>query len=129
MGFRVGAYCKVWKIEDKGNYSVCQISMSRKNKETGVYNTEFQSNYVRFVGDAHTKIQGAIVPQKGGLTIKLVSCDVTNRYDKEKQKEYTNFVIFNFDFPDNNGYGGGVQTDSNGFMNIPDNIDDELPFN
>ena len=36
MGFRQGAYAKIWKIEDKGNYHVAQMSISRKNKDTGI---------------------------------------------------------------------------------------------
>lgn len=137
MGFRQGAYAKVWRVEDKGNYSVAQISISRKKDET--YETEFQNNFVRLVGTAHDMGKN-IQEVKNGTSIKITSCDVTNRYDKEKDKEYTNFVIFGFEFPDNNGGGNaGKQNNNNaskpagkqndGFMNIPDGVDEELPFN
>ena len=36
MGFRQGAYAKIWKVENKGNYHVAQISISRKNKDTAL---------------------------------------------------------------------------------------------
>lgn len=139
MGFRQGAYAKVWRVEDRGNYSVAQISVSKKNKETGQYETEFQHNFVRLVGTAHD-LGKNIEEVQGGTSIKITSCDVTNRYDKEKQQEYVNFVIFGFEFPDNNnGNSGGSKkpasskkpakkTPDNGFMNIPDGIE-ELPFN
>lgn len=137
MGFRVGAYAKIWKIaEDKGNYAIAQVSVSRKKEDK--YVTEFQSNFVRLVGKAYEKGKD-IQEVHGGTTIKISACDVTNRYVKEQQKEYVNFVIFDFDFPDNNGGNqrnastaapapAQKQGDS-GFMNIPDGIDEELPFN
>lgn len=140
MGFRQGAYAKIWRVEDKGNYSVAQVSISKKNKDTDQYETEFQHNFVRLVGTAHD-LGKNIEEVQGGTSIKITSCDVTNRYDKDKQKEFTNFVIFGFEFPDNNnGNAGGKKKAApkkptkkaaadDGFMNIPDGIDEELPFN
>lgn len=136
MGFRVDAYAKVWRVEDKGNYSTAQVSISRKNKETNAYETEFQNNFVRLVGNAH-EMAKSIQEVAGGTTIKITSCDVTNKYDKEKNKEYTNFVIFGFEFPDgnaapvsNNGGNKGKAANANdSFMNIPDDVSEELPFN
>lgn len=31
--------------------------------------------------------------------IRLGACDVTNRYDKEKEREYVNFALFGFKLP------------------------------
>lgn len=141
MGFRQGAYAKIWRIEDKGNYSVAQVSISRKKKDSDEYVTEFQHNFVRLVGNAHTAIQGVTIPEKGGLSIQITSCDVTNKWVAEKQKEYINFVIFGFDFPNGNNNSGNSNSKNSskktqnskkpddGFMNIPDGIDEELPFN
>lgn len=140
MGFRQGAYAKVWRVEDKGNYSVAQVSISKKNKDTDQYETEFQHNFVRLVGTAHD-LGRSIEEVQGGTSIKITSCDVTNLYDKEKKKEFTNFVIFGFEFPDNNsGNSSGNKKSSpkkpsnkaaanDGFMNIPEGIEEELPFN
>lgn len=145
MGFRQGAYAKVWRVEDKGNYSVAQVSISKKNKDTDQYETEFQHNFVRLVGTAHD-LGRNIEEVQGGTSIKITSCDVTNRYDKDKKKEFTNFVIFGFEFPDNNSGGNsggksggnkkstpkkptGKAAANDGFMNIPDGIEEELPFN
>lgn len=142
MGFRQGAYAKVWRVEDKGNYSVAQVSISRKKKDSDQYETEFQHNFVRLVGTAHDMGKD-IQEVQGGTSIKITSCDVTNKYDKEARKEYTNFVIFGFEFLDNNGGGNAAAPSKkgaaakkskkladDGFMNIPDGIDsEELPFN
>lgn len=141
MGFRQGAYAKIWKVEDMGNYSTAQLSISKKKKDSDEYVTEFQHNFVRLVGNAHTAIQNMTIPEKGGLSIKISSCDVTNRWDNETKKEYTNFAIFGFEIPDYSGKGAGKSSGGNkssgtskkpendGFMNIPDGIDEELPFN
>lgn len=140
MGFRsatlndkgqlVGGWAKIWKVEDKGNYSVAQVSVSRK-KDDG-YETEFQNNFVRLVGRAH-EIGKNIGQPQGGANIQILSCDVTNRYDKDKKQEYTNFVIFDFSMDGGNvaatpKKSAPAKADS-GFMNIPDGVDEELPFN
>lgn len=137
MGFRQDAYAKVWKIEDKGNYSVGQVSISKKNKNTDQYEIEFQDGFVRFVGNAHNDIQNLTIPEKG-LTIKITSCDVSNAYVKDKQKTYVNYVIFGFEIPNSNG-NKNSNTKSNAKSNsvelpeeVPENYatteDDDLPF-
>ena len=65
--------------------------------------------------------------------VKIGSCEVTNKYDKEKNTTYTNYVIFNFEDVDGNTNGGlkpvgNKPSGGDGFMNIPDGIDEELPF-
>ena len=112
MGFRQGAYAKIWSVEDKGNYSICSLSISKKNKETGEYEVSFQSKFVRLVGSAHTDISKMNIPDNG-LFIKINSCDVTNSYNAEKKKVYTNCVIFEFDVPENNFNNGNSSNSSN----------------
>lgn len=98
MGFRQGAYAKLWKVENKGNYSVAQISISKKDKETGEYNTEFQDGFVRLVGNAHETAKNLQIT-KSGVSIQITSCDVTNKYDPQSEKSYVNFTIFGFEIP------------------------------
>lgn len=118
MGFRQGAYARIWSVDDKGKYSVANISISRKNKETGKYEIEFSDGFVRLVGDAHTAAQDLGLPTADeydskihhGVSIQITSCDVTNNYSAKTRKLYTNFVIFGFDIPQNNNTNG----DTNG---------------
>lgn len=126
MGFRQGAYAKIWKIEDKGNYHVAQMSISRKNKDTGVYDTEWQNNFVRLVGTAHQQIATMDISRN----VKIGSCDVTNKYDKDKNITYTNYVVFNFeDNPDGGSKPAAPKpTAPNDFASVPDDAADELPF-
>lgn len=85
--FSVNSYMKVWEVEDKGNYTICQISSSKKNQQTGQYETDFSAK-VKFVGKAHFKHPIA------GQNIKILNCGVSNKYDKEKKTLYTNYVVF-----------------------------------
>lgn len=129
MGFSNDKFAKVWSVEDKGNYSICQLSVSKKNKETNNYEVEFQDSYVRFVGTAHKDISNMDIPENG-LSIKITSCDVTNRYVKEKKQLYTNYVVFGFEIPDGNG---GKPTNTNKTTTrataaVEDDSDDDLPF-
>lgn len=143
MGFRVGSFAKIWSYENKGNYSTCRLSISRKNKNTDAYETDFTDGFVRLVGNAHKDIQGIQIDEKKGYNIKISSCDVTNVYTSPDGKvSYTpHYTIFGFEEANFNGQNQGNKTGDNvnsaqntsgsdGFMNIPDDIDgEELPFN
>lgn len=120
MGFRNGAYAKVWEVKDgNGNYVDARISISRKKRDSDEYIREF-SGWVRFAGEAAKQLTDE-------SKIKIGECDVTNRYDQEKKVTYTNYVVFSYEFADGSA-PSNVPTDENGFMSIPDVIDDELPF-
>ena len=123
MGFRKGAYATVWEIrQGNGNYAQAKISISRKDRDTEEYRTEF-SGWIRLIGDAYSAA-GTLGERS---RIRIGDCDVTNRYDREKGVMYTNYAVFNFE--DANGsrpvFAGA---DENGFMNVSSNDMDELPF-
>lgn len=119
MGFRQGAFARIWSVNDEGKYSTANVSVSRKNKETGKYDVEFSDGYVRLVGSAHEAAKDLGLPTREefdsqsdkGVSVKISSCDVTNNYDTKTKKLYTNCVIFGFEIPDNNG---GDSSDSAG---------------
>lgn len=90
---RYGGYAKIWSVEDMGNYSTANISVSKKNKETEKYDTEFQEGFVRLVGQAHEFMKGRAIPENG-LSVMMTSTDETNKYDNAKKKMYYNHVIF-----------------------------------
>lgn len=124
-GRLVGGYARVWQVEDKGKYSVVQLSTSNK-KQDGTYETDFQNNFVRFVGKAHTMAQGITDP----VSIQIKNCDVTRYWSKEKEKEYINFVVFDFDFMDGPAKKSTTKKASpeTSFDPIDEDIDDEMPF-
>lgn len=136
MGFGTGKYAKVWKIEKgNGNYYVAEMSTSKKVKDRNgneviengkpKYDTDWSNKFVRLVGEAARTAEGL----SAGASVKIGNCEVTSKYDKEKNTTYTNYVIFSFE--DNNSHKAAPNTTtSGGFMNIPDNVeDDDLPFN
>ena len=98
MGFRNDAYAKLWKLDMSRKYPEGQISISRKDKTTGEYVTDFQG-FVTFNGKAAEDIQK--VPKEGRFQIK--QCDVSRVFNKEKQREYTNFRVFEIDANVDNG--------------------------
>lgn len=142
MGFSVGKYAKIWAYENKGNYSTCRLTVSRKNKDTGAYDVEFSDGFVRLVGNAHKAIQNVPIGEKG-YSIKITSCDVSNVYTSPEGKtNYTpHYTIFEFEDAslqnnsDQKNKTGNISgspakagQDVKEFMNIPDSIDEELPF-
>lgn len=94
MGFRQGSYCTVWTVESKtDSITKARISISKKNKNTGEYVTDF-NGFVSFIGSITAQ---KALKLKEGSRIKLGDVEVTNKYDKEKQITYTNFNVFSFD--------------------------------
>lgn len=141
MGFRQGAYARIWSYENKGNYSTCRLSISKKNKDANTYETEFTDGFVRLVGNAHQSIQNIHIDEKKGYNIKISSCDVTNVYTSPDGKvSYTpHYTIFGFEEANYSGQNQENKTGNNTnsvqqngsdeFMSIPDSIEEELPFN
>ena len=117
--FSNNSYVKIKSVEDKGNYSVCKISSSRKNKTNNQFETDFVAN-VRFVGDAHK--QRPMADQR----IKITSCGVTNCYTKDGKLEFNKaptYCVFGYE----------LQADSPNSPNaivstIDPIVDSELPF-
>lgn len=124
--FSTGSYAHIWKLEDKGNYHVAQMSTSKKNNETGEYEKDWNDNFVRLVGTAHNQAKTLDTSKN----VKIGRCGVSNNYSKEKNTTYTNYVVFNFEDNDSNTSGNTQksQTSKDDFMNVPAIDDDELPF-
>ena len=102
MGFREGAFATVWEITNMSdNFSKIRVSTSRQDKKTDEYVTDF-SGFVSLIGEAHKKV-GLIekaLDHSDRCRIKLGACDVSNRYDKEAGREFTNFTAFDFEMID-----------------------------
>jgi len=97
MGFRPNTYCTVWSVETVSDTQTrARISISRKNKNTGEYEQDF-SGFVSFFGTANAA-KAAKLKEKD--RIKLGDVDVSNRYDKEKGREYTTYKVFSFELED-----------------------------
>ena len=124
MGFGTGKFAHIWNVEDKGKYHVAEMSTSRKNKDTEQYETDWANKFVRLVGVAHEQVRTLDISKN----VKIKACEVSNKYDKEKNTTYTNYVIFEFEDL-NNDINNSSKNSSEEFMNIPDNVDDGLPFN
>ena len=102
MGFREGSWLTVWSIEknSSGKSTKIRASSSRKNKETDEYETDW-SGFVTLAGDANKK--AAMLKERDRIKIK--GCDVTTRYVKEQNKEYTNYTVWDFEMSDFNAGG------------------------
>lgn len=104
MGFRSGAYCTVWEVNPISDVNTkARISISRKSRQTGEYETDF-SGFVYFIGTAAAK-KAACLKEKD--RIKLGDVDLSNKYDSEKKVTYYNPKIFSFETQEE--YEGTVQ--------------------
>lgn len=91
--FSNDSYAKIKKIVKKEeNYTVCQISISKKTKKTNTYECDFTS-YVKFIGEAHK------LSPLGGQKIQILSCGVSNCYSDNGMLKFLkqpNYVIFDY---------------------------------
>lgn len=115
-------YAKVWKIypKDKADqkYTDVQLSTSKKTKKG--YETDFNDN-VRLIGEAHAKA----AELEANDRIKILSCGVSSFYNREKNKKYYTFCIFDFDFDNKQ-----KQAEANGetWVDVSSIPESELPF-
>lgn len=122
MAFRNNSFATVWEVKPSAHYTDVRLSTSRKNKQTGEYETDF-SGFVRFIGDAHRMAAG--LKQRDRIKLDEVAC--TNQYVKEKNTTYHNFQCFAFEPADS------LQSrpmDNDNPAAIPAGVtEEELPFN
>ena len=97
MGFRKDAYATVWEVSGVSpTMTKGRISISRKDRNTGQYETDF-SGFVSFIGSvAASRALGL----KEKDRIKLGDIDVSTKYDREQNKEYVNYKVFSFENAD-----------------------------
>ena len=103
--FSNNSYAKIKEVEEQENYSVCKITISKKNKTTNKYETDFVGK-VRFVGQAH--LQKPMADQR----IKITSCGVSNCYTKDDKLEFPKFptyTIFSYELQDSSEDFGGAR--------------------
>lgn len=127
MGFRSGAYARIWKIEKgKGNFYVADMSTSKKKKDGG-YEKDWGCKFTMLIGSA-AKAAEAGLPDR----VRIGDCEVSNKYDAEKKVMYTNYAIYSFQDAEDNGGNAKpdqAQVKREDVVNVPEGADgDELPF-
>ena len=129
MGFSNGSYCKIKEVVEKQpNYTVCKLTITKKNKLTNEYELQF-SAHCRFVGNAHKS-----VPMKD-QRIKITWCEVNNSdKDKDGNQQFTKnpqYVVFGYELQESQGASANVPYNpyDNG-VNFEDlsSADSDLPF-
>ena len=133
MGFRTGAYAKVWDIQPKSDMNTqIRISVSRKipNSNPVEYEDDF-SGFVACIGSVAAKKAANL---KKGDRIRLGDIDTRTRYVKDENghgKTFTNFLMFSFDMADAPAQQGVVSadpTDPQPEVDGGDAPDERLPF-
>ena len=95
MGFREGNYATVWEVIPQEKSTKIRISTTRKNKNTGEYEQDF-SGFILCIGNARE----AALKLKEKDRIKILGCDVSSFYDKDKKLGYNTFKMFDFEMAD-----------------------------
>ena len=148
MGLKIGGKCAMWSIEDKGNYAVANLSTSKKKKDSKDYETDWRNGFVWLCGKAYDNLKGYAPLGEGeymelrigkgyektndqGQTYFQSPIEITSNYVREKNREYTNYKIFDAEpIVSNKDKGESKQEESpvQDYMNIPDDFEDSLPF-
>lgn len=99
MGFRTGAYAKVWSIRPiSDTMASINISTSKKNKQTEKMEKDF-SGFATCIGTAAVKKAMAL---KEGDVIVIGDCEVTMAYGADNKPTFTNYKVYNFEVAENN---------------------------
>lgn len=135
----------IWQPEVKTTQSGktvvgANLSTSKKLPTPDKDGNQYRNSNWRasFVGNAATKFQELGLAERD--QIEILSGEVETSYNKEKNTNYVNVTIYNFEKVEKNGVSSTPVSSStsnsstssssgSGFMNIPDGIDEELPFN
>lgn len=124
MGFREGAYASVLSVQKgRGNYYDVNLSVNKKDKQTGQYFRDF-SGFVMFIGSAANeiaKLNGQNFKNNGFkplARIKLGEVDTSNTYNAETRVTYTHHKVFTFTWEGANNTvsntgAGGTNTTNN----------------
>ena len=124
MGFRTGAWAKVWEVKPMSDTSTkIRMSVSRKNKQ-GEYEQDF-SGFVLAIGTAAAHKAAGL---KEGDRIKLGDVDVSTKYDRDKKVTYTNFKMFSFEDADGNNSSAADATDPQPVVDDGEVDENRLPF-
>lgn len=123
MSFANGSFVTIFKVEDRGHFSICSVSSYRRDPKTGNSYMDF-TGIVGFYGNAHKQRPLA------GQYIKITNCCVTNvYYDTEGKRQYQktpSYSIFGYELQDSEKWYKQQQGDSL----MPSPIDDYgiIPF-
>lgn len=100
MGFRTGAYAKVWSIRPiSDTMASINISTSKKNKQTDKMEKDF-SGFATCIGTAAVKKAMAL---KEGDVIVIGDCEVAMTYGADNKPKYTNYNVFSFEMAEEKG--------------------------
>ena len=122
-GLCADAYAKVWKIYPKEKVVDLQVSIT--NKMGSEYKKTF-SGFIKCTDKALEKAQNEL---KEGDKIQI-TCEPFVTTSFYNNTNYTNFWITDFKIIEDNKSeeNSNVQTDGNGFANIPEGIEENIPF-
>lgn len=123
--FANNRYAKIWKVDNTGKFPKAQISISRKN-DNGDYETRF-SDWVTFFGKAKDKASNLCENDR----IKILSSGVENWFNKETEKRYYSFMVFDYEeagTSDSVKTEVAKKTDTKPVTESEVNEDDDLPF-
>lgn len=123
MSFRNNAYATIWKIDSQDNHVKVLLSTSRKTQE-GVYETDF-SQYCYFYGKARDKASTLVQNDR----IKLTNVEASTVYNKELNKTYYFFKVWDFEPAGSSDKPTNQDTDGvNPVEGDTSVIEDDTPF-
>ena len=124
MGFRPGAYAKVWSVKPVTDTKTdIRIAISYKDKNSGEYKTDFEG----FVSCCGANAAKTAANLKEGDRIKLGDVDMVRIYNKDTKTTFENWKLFSFDvMSDSNPKTSSVTEDNS--VEGDSEPDERLPF-
>jgi len=84
------AFLKIWEVEQKEKYAQGKASTSDKQQDGSWKNSSW---FIKFVGKGFAKSKNL----NTGDRIEVTKGKLENIYNKEQNKSYCNFIVFDFE--------------------------------
>lgn len=124
MGFRNDGYATVWEVRPgkSKRSTLVRVSTSRKERGSDEWETDF-TGWIKFLGNAGEKALS--LKQKDRIITKRV--EVQTRYDKEAGKEWIDYIVWDFGFPEDKEKKT-LNNSANDQPDIPMVEEEDVPF-
>ena len=136
-GNYIGRMTKDFSLSQSGKLGTGTVAVDRPfpfNKDSeGNQITDFLT--IKIIGEDKAKRAEQYLTKGTKIGFTGITCRDTSQDNEGNWKEFNYIMVTGWEFAESKASGGNAapaptpQTDKDGFMNIPEGIDEELPFN
>jgi len=134
-GDYIGRMTKDFGLANSGKMGLGTVAVDRPfpfgKDADGNKITDFLT--IKIIGEEKAKRAEQYLKKGVKIGFSGITCRDTSKLDDGNWKEFNYIMVTDWEFAESKGSGSGsdysTQADADGFTDIPDGLEDELPFN